>query len=112
MKFLLYFIIVSILLCIIGSWVSRKYQETCPTAQIVYKPYIRTFVEEQSEPSYVFTLYKNMFYSDSPWTEKLGGQTAALKRGKQNPFIHGGRPKNPIPGEKNNRDDYLNTYFA
>jgi hypothetical protein len=112
MKFLLYFIMVSLVLCILGSWVSRRYQESCPTAQIVYKPYVRTFIEEQSEPSYVFTMFKNMFYDNSPWTAKLGAQTAALNRGKQNPFIHGGRPKNVMSGEKNNRDDYLNTFFA
>lgn len=112
MKFALYASIIGIILIILGGWVSRRYAESCPTATIVYKPYIRTFTEEQSQPTYVFTMYKNMFYGDSPWTEKLAGQTAALKRGKQNPFIHGERPKNVMAGENNNRDDHLNTFFG
>ena len=109
MKFVLYFLIMLILLVILGSWVARRYAESCPTATIVYKPYVRTFIEEQTEPSYVFTIFKKMFHDSSPWAQKLEGQTAALNRGRQNPFILGERPKNIIPGQTNNRDDYLNT---
>ena len=109
MKFVLYLLIIAIIILIIGGWISRRYAESCPTATIIYKPYIRTFIEEQKEPSYAFTLFKKMFHDNSPWTQKLDGQTAALNRGKQNPFIHGERSKNVIPGQSNNRDDYLNT---
>ena len=108
MKFLLLAITFSFILAIFGTWLSRSYAGTCPTADIVYKPYIRTFIEEQEQPSYVFTIFKKMFHGSNPWSDFLGGQTAALKRGRQNPFILGERPKNLIPGEDNNRDDYLN----
>ena len=111
MKFLLLLLMFLFVLLIFGSWLSRSYAGTCPTADIVYKPYSRTFVEEQEQPGYVFTMFKKMFHSTTPWDDLLGGQTASLKRGTQNPFILGERPKNILPGENNDRDDYLNKPF-
>ena len=60
MKFLLYLIMFCIILTIFGSWLSRSYAETCPTATIIYRPYVRTFVEEQQQPAYVFTMFNKM----------------------------------------------------
>lgn len=111
MKFVLYMLIIGIIIFILGAWLVRLYAESCPTSLIVYKPYIRTFVEEQEQPSYVFTLFKNMFHGNSPWTQTFAHRNY-LKNGKQNPFILGERPKNVLTGEKNNRDDYLNTFFG
>ena len=111
MKFVLYLIIIAIILIIIGGWIARIYAESCPTSRIVYKPYIRTFVEEQEQPSSVFTIFKNMFHGNSPWTQTFAHRNF-LKVGKQQPFAWGGRPKNILPGENNDRDDYLNTFFG
>jgi hypothetical protein len=111
MKFLLLFIMVFLVLFILSSWLKRHYSGKCPTAKIIYKPYVRTFIEEQEQPGYAFTMFKKMFHSTSPWDELLAGQTVSLKRGRQNPFILGERPKNILPGENNNRDDYLNKPF-
>lgn len=111
MKFLLYVIVIGLILTSLGMYVARYLRGTCPTSRIVYRPYIRTFTEEQEQPSYVFTLFEKMFHGNSPWTQTFAHRNF-LKVSKKNPFIHGGRPKNVLPGEMNDRDDYLNSFFG
>lgn len=111
MKFALYAVLILIILLIIGGWVARRYAESCPTSRIVYKPYIRTFIEEQEQPSYVFTLFQKMFHGNSPWVTTFAHRNF-LKVSKQQPMILGERAKNELGGENTDRDDYLNTFFG
>ena len=111
MKFVLITVMVLMVLATLGLYAARRLGESCLASRIVYKPYIRTFVEEQEQPSYVFTLFKKMFHGNSPWTTTFAHRNF-LKVSKQNPFIHGERPKNVLPGTGTDRDDYLNTFFG
>jgi hypothetical protein len=92
---------------VIGGYIIKRSNKKCPNPIVNNIPYIRTFTEEQEQPSYVMSMFKDMFWKLAPWDSK-NLQTTYLKVGKQQPAALGGRPKNVMVGKSTNRDDYLN----
>lgn len=96
---------------ILGTYIIKMKNSKCPAPKIVYKPYVRTFIEEQEDPSYVMTLFKTMFHGNNPWFDTKV-QSTYTKVGRQQPMAYGGRPKNKMVGQNTSRDDYLGTFFG
>lgn len=46
---------------------------SCPEQQTVYKYVPRTFVDEQNNPKFASTVYKDMFDKSSPWMSSFTG---------------------------------------
>lgn len=111
MKFLVLLLTFCAVAYVIGGYFVRYKNRKCPEPIINNVPYVRTFIEEQEQPSYVMTMYKNMFWGLNPWND-THAHKVHLKVGKKQPFAHGERPKNILVGEDTNRDDYLNTFFG
>ena len=111
MKFLIYSLVVAAIVYVIATYVIKVKNGNCPKARIAYRPYIRTFIEEQEDPTYVTNIFKNMFHGTNPWSETKV-QSSYLKVGRQDPLVHGGRAKNILVGENNSRDDYMVNFFG
>ena len=111
MKFIVLLLVFFACAFVIGSYITKRFLRTCPKAIVNHVPYIRTFTEEQEQPSYVMAMYKKMFWGNSPWVQTQVHQ-AQLKVGKKQPYAWGERPKNILVGKSTNRDDYLNTFFG
>ena len=94
-----------------ATYMTRSFIKTCPKAIVNHVPAIRTFTEEQEQPSYVMNLYKKMFWQLNPWWDTTAHKVH-LKVGKKQPYAWGERPKNKLVGKGTDRDDYLNTFFA
>lgn len=75
----------------------------CDTVIYKYRPYIRTFQEEQTNPVSPSGLFKDMFYKPGPWWESTGN-ASFLKDGTIQPFSWQGLPKSEvlIEGESSN----------
>ena len=111
MKFLIYSLIVAAILYVLITYIIKIEDGKCPGSKIEYKPYIRTFIEEQEEPTYVMNIFKKMFHGTNPWFQTKV-QSSYLKVGRQQPNAYGGRPKNILVGENNSRDDYIGSFFG
>ena len=98
------------LVYVVGGWVDKRRASRCPKYRYIYKPYVRTFTEEQTQPSSVFKLYKNMFWQQSPWvsTHANPGENS---NGGINPFVWGALPKTDL-GTERESDDYLNADYS
>jgi hypothetical protein len=107
MKFLIILLLVLSIAYVISGYIMKTRTRNCPIPIINNVPYIRTFTEEQEQPSYVMSLYKDMFWKLAPWNDK-NPQKTYLKVGKKQPAAYGGRPKSSLAGKSSNRDDYLN----
>lgn len=97
-----------IIVYIIGTWLEKR--RACPRYRYKYRPYVRTFTEEQTTPSSVFKTYKSMFWNQSPWYSTRANPQE-YSRGYINPFVWGELPKTEL-GDERETDQYLNTEFS
>ncbi len=107
---LIIIIIFGTTLYILASWIYKKQLATCPKFKYVYKPAVKTFVEEQTQPPSVYKLYSDMFYKPSlPTSRGYTGMQYNFTGGTINPLIPlGGLPTTDL-GTVRESDDYLNT---
>jgi len=92
-----------------SSWIDKRRDAHCQKYKYEFRPYVRTFVEEQTQPASVFKMYKNMFWQESPWVS-THANPQEKSTGRINPFIFGGLPKTEI-GTVKESDDFLNASF-
>ena len=102
---------IAIIVVVIIGYYRKMVLRSCPGPKVEFVPKIRTFIEEQEQPSYPSNIFKKMFWGNSPWTS-TETQSTYLKLGRLQPHYEGTRPKNIIVGKNQDRDDYLNSYFA
>lgn len=108
------FIVIALLVAlttfVLGSWVDRRIQAKCPKYRYIYRPYSRTFTEEQTEPTSVFKLYKDMFWQEGPWvTTHANPQETST--GRINPYVWGDLPKTDLGTERESHD-FLNADYS
>jgi hypothetical protein len=82
----------------------------CKKYRYVYRPYVKTFVEEQTQAPSVFKMYKDMFWQQSPWVS-THANPEEKSTGRINPFVWGGLPKTDL-GTERESDDYVNSAFG
>jgi hypothetical protein len=86
----------------------KRNQAKCPKYKYEYKPAVRTFIEEQTQPPSVYKMYSDMFYKPSLSTSKgYTGYQYNIRGGTVNPFPLGGLPTTDI-GTVRESDNYLN----
>lgn len=49
--------------------------KSCPRQEVIYKYIPRTFNQEQNNPEYASTVFKDMFEKSSPWVNSFTGPT-------------------------------------
>lgn len=108
LNFLFISITFYVLLYIIYTYISKKKIKTCQNVIYKYRPQIRTFIEQQTNPVSPFGIYKNMFYKPSPWWESVGN-SSKLKDNTIQPFSWEGLPKNENMND-NASTNFLNAY--
>lgn len=95
-------------LYIVGTWIVKRQQSKCPKYKYVYKPSVRTFTEEQTQPPSVYKMYSDMFYKPSVGTSKDNvGYQYNMRGGTVNPFPLGGLPTTDL-GTVRESNDFLN----
>lgn len=99
-----------ILLYIMTTYAIKIRDRACDKVEYKYRPYIRTFQEEQENPVSPLGLYKNMFNKASPWWEATGN-ASYLKESTIQPFSWQGLPKSEVlrEGESGN---FVNRFFG
>lgn len=95
---------------ILGSWLDKRRDAQCPKYRYVYRPSVRTFIEEQTQPTSVFKLFKDMFWKQSPWVS-THANPEEKSTGGINPFVLGGLPKTEL-GTERESDDFLNADYS
>lgn len=98
------------LLYVLYTYIIKLELKKCKAVRYEYKPYIKTFTEEQENPVSPLGLYKNLFYKVSPWWESTGN-SSYLKDGTIQPFSWQGLPKSEVlrEGESGN---FVNSFFG
>jgi len=82
----------------------------CDKVEYRYRPHIRTFKEEQSQPVSPFGLYQDMFHKPSPWWSTAAHSADQLV-GAIQPATWVGLPKDQTIRE-GEPSDWENNYFA
>lgn len=102
-------LIIGGVLYIMGTWLYKREIATCPKYRYVYRPAVRTFVEEETEPPSVYKMYSDMFYKPSlPTSRGYTGFQYNFTGGTVNPLLPlGGLPTTDI-GTVRESDNYLN----
>ena len=108
--FVVIFLLAAITIFVLGSWVEKRRAARCLKYRYIYRPYARTFTEEQTEPSSVFKLYKDMFWKQSPWVS-THANPEDKSTGYINPYVWGNLPKTDL-GTERESDDYLNQEYS
>ena len=109
MKFLIILICVFVIASVIGSYVTSRFTiQDCVLEKTEHLPYIRTFTEEQTQPTDILNLYSKMFVEHSPWDTKNLDVAKMNIGGIQPSSQFTGRPKTLLVGMGTNRDNYLN----
>ena len=95
---------------ILYTYILKRELRKCDKVRYEYRPYVRTFIEEQKDPVSPLGLYKNMFYKPSPWWEATGN-ASKLSDGSIQPFSWQGLPKSETlrEGESGN---FVNAFFG
>lgn len=91
---------------VITTWIYKRQHATCPKYQYIYKPAIRSFIEEQTQPPSVFKMHQDMFWKQSPWVS-THENPMEKSTGYINPFIHGGLPETDL-GTTRESTNFLN----
>ena len=100
----------SLFIYVIATWLDKRRADRCPKYRYEYRPYVRTFTEEQTTPASVFKMYQSMFWKQSPWYSTRANPQE-YSRGYINPFVWGELPKTEL-GDVREDDQYLNTEFS
>lgn len=89
------------------TYVNKRSMRGCDTTRYVYKPYIKTFQEEQSDPVSAMGLYKDLFYKP----DVTVGYATSGRQGPIQPMSWQGLPKSEVlrEGESSN---FVNAYFG
>lgn len=103
-------LIAFVILYLLYTYAVKRQLRTCDKVRYEYRPYIRTFQEEQQNPVSPMGLYKDMFYKTSPWWDSTGN-ASKLPENTIQPFSWQGLPKSEVlhEGESNN---FVNAYFG
>lgn len=103
-------IVFSGVLWIAFSYTRKLEMRKCDKVRYEYRPYIRTFQEEQENPVSPMGLYKDMFYKSSPWWEATSESSRLPERTIQ-PYSWQGLPKSEVlrEGESSN---FVNAFFG
>lgn len=88
------------------TW-NRKLSQ-CPLVRYEYKPYTRTFQEEQIDPVSVFGLYKGMFFKPDSYLDKIGSSS---KEKTIQPMSWQGLPKSEVLKEGESAN-FENSFFG
>ena len=99
-----------LVLYLLYTYTIKRELRKCDKVKYEYRPYIRTFEEEQRDPVSPMGLYKDIFYKEGPWWSSTGN-SSRLKDGTIQPFSWQGLPKSEVlrEGESNN---FVNAYFG
>jgi len=110
LNFFLIALIFGVVLYVLYDYVLKREILKCQKVQYEYRPYIRTFIEEQENPVSPMGLYKNMFNKPSPWWSATGNASHLPEKTIQ-PFSWQGLPKSEVlrEGESSN---FENAYFG
>lgn len=105
------FILITIsIVCVVYvtyTFVVKRQLRECEKVRYVYKPYVRTFQEEQDNPASALGLYRDLFFKSDPNTISA----SMPKDGTIQPFSWQGLPKSEVlrEGESSN---FVNAYFG
>lgn len=103
------FTLIAMLVFLLAGWVKRREARKCPKVKWVYRPAVRSFTEEQTEPVSVFKLYKDMFWQQSPWTT-THANPQEFSRGYINPFVWGELPTTDVGTVRESNDFHNDAY--
>ena len=108
--FIVIVMLVALTVFVLGSWFEMRRASRCPKYRYIYRPYVRTFIEEQTQPTSVFKLFKDMFWSEGPWvTTHANPQEKST--GRINPYVWGALPKTDLGTERESHD-FLNADYS
>jgi hypothetical protein len=95
---------------VLYTYILKRELDKCPKVKYEYRPYIRTFSEEQENPVSPLGLYKDLFNKPSPWWSSTGN-ASRLAESTIQPFSWQGLPKSEVlrEGESGN---FVNSYFG
>ena len=95
---------------VLGTWINKRRLSRCTKYKYVYRPSVRTFTEEQTEPVSVFKMYQDMFWQQSPWIS-TEANPMENHNGYINPFVWGELPKTDL-GTVRESHDFLNRDYS
>ncbi len=98
--------IIAVTAYVIGTWIYKREYATCPKYQYIYRPAMRSFIEEQTAPPSVFKMHQDMFYQQSPWVS-THENPMEKSTGYINPMILGGLPGTDL-GTTRESTNFLN----
>lgn len=107
-NFIIIVVVFTTIVWFVYQFTLRKQMEKCSLVRYEYKPYIKTFQEEQSNPVSVFGLYKGMFHQPDSWLDAIGSTS---KDNTIQPMSWQGLPKSEVlkEGESSN---FENSFFG
>ena len=110
LNFLILSIILFVVIYITYTYTQLVQNRKCDKVEYRYRPYIRTFKEEQSQPVSPFGLYQDLFHKPSPWWSTRV-QSADLLVGAIQPASWVGLPKDQTIREGED-SSWQNSYFG
>lgn len=110
LNFLIVSVIAFAVLYIAYTYSMKTHNRTCQKVEYRYRPYIRTFKEEQSQPVSPFGLFQNLFHKPSPWWSTRA-HSAHMTVGAIQPATWVGLPKDQMIREGED-DAWENKYFS
>ena len=95
---------------VIYTYAIKRELRKCEKVKYEYRPYVRTFTEEQTNPVSPMGLFKDMFNKPSPWIN-VTTQSSRLPERTIQPFTWQGLPKSEVlrEGESGN---FVNAFFG
>ena len=96
---------------VLATYFNKKRLAKCPKIKTVYRPKIRTFIEEQEQPASVYGIFKDIFNKSDPWVRSTWTNPSQTEVGLQQPFSWGDLPNNEIGGSDNQPRHYENQKF-
>ncbi len=110
LNFLFISLILFAVIYVVYTYTQLVQERKCNKVEYKYRPYIRTFKEEQTQPVSPFGLYQNLFHKASPWWDGRV-DSAELHVGAIQPATWVGLPKDQTIRQGESRN-WENTHFS
>lgn len=110
LNFFFFGLLAFVVLYLLYTYIVKRKLASCEKVRYEYRPYIRTFQEEQTEPVSPLGLYKDMFNKPGTWWDSTAN-ASRIRDGTIQPFSWQGLPKSEVirEGESGN---FVNSYFG